>query len=277
MNLFRTENHQFAHKHGLIGFATVMLFCSVTTLPIHGQLNDGPISIQPIRDTAVQAADFQQEVGTFSDFADQAKTNIESLEIRENFDKLAEKTFGTTSPGSLLGDIKTQLGTLDIPRVLGSLAIVLGGYFGLVWFTRRFSNQSNGRLPNEVVEVLGKTPFKPGSNLQLVRLGSKLLLLMNSAEGTHTIGEISDPEEVALLSAKCGLSTPSRHSTNRTRPPSSVPTVPAVPAMPTPRATAPPQVAATNSNPTTNTDLRQILRQLQRVADNAGAGAVFEA
>jgi polysaccharide pyruvyl transferase WcaK-like protein len=40
-------------------------------------------------------------------------------------------------------------------------------------------------------------------NLQLVRLGSKLLLLIHGPEGTHSIGEISNPNEVEYLTQLC--------------------------------------------------------------------------
>ena len=58
-------------------------------------------------------------------------------------------------------------------------------------------------LPTEVVEVMGRTPFGPQQNLQLVRLGNKLLLLLNGPDGTHPIGEVSDPSEVEYLASLC--------------------------------------------------------------------------
>ena len=80
----------------------------------------------------------------------------------------------------------------DVARMIGSLALVLGGYFGLVWVSRHFGG-GKGKVPKEVLEVLGQTPFGPKKHLQIVRLGSKLLLLINGPEGIHPIGEITDP------------------------------------------------------------------------------------
>lgn len=88
-------------------------------------------------------------------------------------------------------------------RVFGSLAVVLGGYFAFVWLMRRFSSGSHRGIPTEVIEVIGHAPFGPRKNLQLVRLGSKLLLLMNGPEGTHPVGEVTDPEEVDYLISLC--------------------------------------------------------------------------
>lgn len=101
------------------------------------------------------------------------------------------------------GNWKGTLGKVDIRKVFGSLAIVLGGYFGLVWILRLLGGGRWGGLPREVVEVLGNAPFGPRKNLQLVRLGPKLLLLLHGPEGTRTIGEIDDPSEVAHLSQLC--------------------------------------------------------------------------
>jgi flagellar biogenesis protein FliO len=88
-------------------------------------------------------------------------------------------------------------------KVFGSLALVIGGYLGFVWLMRKFNFSSNRGIPSEVIEVIGNAPFGPRKNLQLVRLGSKLLLLMNGPEGTHPVGEITDAEEVDHLISLC--------------------------------------------------------------------------
>ncbi len=98
-------------------------------------------------------------------------------------------------------------------KVFGSLALVIGGYLAFVWLMRKFNISSNRGIPSEVIEVIGNAPFGPRKNLQLVRLGSKLLLLMNGPEGTHPVGEITDPEEVDYLISLCnGKSTKATRS-----------------------------------------------------------------
>lgn len=91
----------------------------------------------------------------------------------------------------------------NIAKMLSSLALVLGGYFAVVWITRKLSPASNSRLPADVVDVLGRTPFGQKQSLQLVRLGNKLLLLLEGPDGTHPIGEITDPQEVHQLTTQC--------------------------------------------------------------------------
>ena len=110
----------------------------------------------------------------------------------------------STSSINWIQQLQTQAEQIQLGKVLSSLAIVLGGYFGFVWLTRKISPSGSHHLPREVLEILGQTPYGPRKSLQLVRLGSKLLLLLNGPEGTHTIGEITDPHEVEYLSSVCG-------------------------------------------------------------------------
>lgn len=110
----------------------------------------------------------------------------------------------------LMSRISGFIGGEDNPirKVLGALSLVIGSYLGIAWFSRKFNFAGDGRIPSEVIEVLGVSPFGPRKNLQLVRLGSKLLLLMNGPEGTHPVGEITDPAEVEHLASLCkGRST----------------------------------------------------------------------
>ncbi|QEG24177.1 FliO/MopB family protein [Mariniblastus fucicola] len=88
-------------------------------------------------------------------------------------------------------------------KVFGSLAVVIGGYLAFVWLMRKFNLSNNRGIPSEVIEVIGNAPFGPRKNLQLVRLGSKLLLLMSGPEGTHPVGEITDAAEVDYLISLC--------------------------------------------------------------------------
>ena len=98
--------------------------------------------------------------------------------------------------------------TQSLATVGGSLAIVLGLFFALAWVTRRGMPARIGKLPGEVIEVLGKAPLSKGQELQMVRVGSKLLLLCVTQHGSETLTEISDPQEVDRLSAVCRRNSP---------------------------------------------------------------------
>lgn len=238
----------------IIGRAWMAASLVCIAQPVFGQFEGSFHGLaEPIRDSAVTPADFQHGRQDFTNRLEAASDPMDLPGDAELFDNDVDSGHGKDS---LVEGFKNQFNDLDLPRMFGSLAIVLGGYFGLVWLTRRFGGRGSGRLPSEVVEVLGQTPFKPGHNLQLIRLGNKLLLLINGPEGTHTIGEISDPQEVARLCTACGVSKPNIR--------------PAASHFP-----ASPPAASPTQGP--NTDLKQILRQLQRVADDPRNGAVFEA
>ena len=173
----------------------------------------------------------------------------------------------------------------DAARMIGSLALVLGGYFGLVWISRHFGG-GNGKVPQEVVEVLGQTPFGPKKHLQIVRLGSKLLLLINGPEGTHPIGEITDPQEVEYLASLCpGRKTASAANVLRiAKAATSQNASQAAPATgPSPATTtaalaaaAAPLVAA-SANPALAANPNHLAAILQSLNGQSGNAAIFEA
>lgn len=217
--------------------------------------------VVPRFDPEVNQATFEAKIENISDAISSNSQDLMS-KVQPFADDLTE-SLRDGSGASWVADIKNAMGGADIGKVISSLAIVLGGYFGFVWLMRKLNPQGSLGLPQEVVEVLGQTSFGAGKKLQLVRLGSKLLLLMNTNDGTQTIGEITEPSEVEYLASLCGAgrSTKSvlRHQKPATRPQSSVPTVTS--------ATTPPQVTG---------DLKQIIQQLRNVADKT-ATSIFEA
>ena len=58
-------------------------------------------------------------------------------------------------------------------------------------------------LPNEVVECLGRAPLTGRQQVQLLRLGKKLVLVAVTATEARTLSEITDPLEVDRLSGLC--------------------------------------------------------------------------
>lgn len=54
-------------------------------------------------------------------------------------------------------------------------------------------------LPRGAIEVCGKVPFDAKRSLHLVRVGSRLLVLLESAQGIQRLAEITDPGEVQRL------------------------------------------------------------------------------
>jgi flagellar biogenesis protein FliO len=99
-----------------------------------------------------------------------------------------------------------------VSGVAGSLAIVLGLFVVVVWLSRRYTPAGQAKLPGEVVEMLGRAPLAARQQMQLVRLGSKLVLLNVTATGAEALAEVTDPAEVERLVALCRRGQPGSSS-----------------------------------------------------------------
>jgi flagellar biogenesis protein FliO len=107
--------------------------------------------------------------------------------------------------------VVTPAGTLG--TVAGSLGIVLGLFLLIAWCSRRLSPTNASVLPKEAVELLGRAPLAARQQVQLVRIGNKLLLLALSPVGVETLTEITEPTEVEHLLTLCRRGQPGSSST----------------------------------------------------------------
>lgn len=87
----------------------------------------------------------------------------------------------------------------------GATLIMVVSLFLLVVFVLRIRKPGirKGGLPENIVAILGQKQINPTQTLQLVRLGSKLLLVSTSATGSQTLGEITDQDEVCQIETLC--------------------------------------------------------------------------
>jgi flagellar biogenesis protein FliO len=94
-----------------------------------------------------------------------------------------------------------------------SLTLVLGVFAAVAWTMRRgMPKVLAQRLPSDVLDVLGQATLGHRQQVQLVRLGHKLLLINVSASGAETLAEVTEPAEVDRLTALC-RGTSSRSAT----------------------------------------------------------------
>ncbi len=98
--------------------------------------------------------------------------------------------------------------TSAVTTVVGSLGIVLGLFVVLVWFSRRFAPAGTAALPKEAVELLGRTSLGGTHQVQLMRVGAKLLLVALTPQGARTLTEIISATEVERLSDLCRRQKP---------------------------------------------------------------------
>ena len=102
-------------------------------------------------------------------------------------------------------------------QVFGSLALVLGVFFALVWVLRRAAPPGASLLPAEAFEVLGRAPLANRQQAHLLRCGNKLLLISAGTAGTEPLTEITDPAEVDRLTDLCRQARPNIATTALSR------------------------------------------------------------
>jgi flagellar biogenesis protein FliO len=84
-------------------------------------------------------------------------------------------------------------------RVGSRLAIVLGIFATAVIIQRWLSAPRRTSLPSDVIQVCGRVPLNARQRLLLVRVGERMLILLESPQGVGRLAEITDPAEVARL------------------------------------------------------------------------------
>ncbi len=94
------------------------------------------------------------------------------------------------------------LGTLL--SVFSSLSIVVGLFLGLAWVLRRTGAGGNQSLPNEVLQVLGRTNVGPKHQILLVQFGPKLVLASLHQGEMRVLSEVSEPAQVQSMLSECG-------------------------------------------------------------------------
>jgi len=117
-------------------------------------------------------------------------------DVKEWVGEKTEAMLGGLKDSGWQERISRMFGGADIRRIIGGLAVVIGGYLGLVWLLRVINPAGSGAIPREALEVVGSAPLNSKQNLQLIRLGSKLMLMIHGPDGVQPVGEVSDPAVV---------------------------------------------------------------------------------
>lgn len=114
---------------------------------------------------------------------------------------------GSTNSKALIRTPTSGWGALS--SVGASLGLVLGAFLCVAWLSKRYLPKSAGPLPKEVVEQLGWAPLVGRQQMQLVRLGNKLLLIsVTPGSSAEPLAEVTDPAEVERLSSICRRTKP---------------------------------------------------------------------
>jgi flagellar biogenesis protein FliO len=93
--------------------------------------------------------------------------------------------------------------TISMVSIGGSVAVVVGLFLIVAWTARRGIGSIPPTLPRDALEVLGRKRFAGKQEMQLVRLGSKLVLIHVVPGHAEALCEITDPAEVDRLTGIC--------------------------------------------------------------------------
>jgi flagellar biogenesis protein FliO len=136
-------------------------------------------------------------------------TRERSLRLAPRGEPARASLSGGSAPRSVPTDNSP---TTTLATVGGSLAAILGLFLIAVWYTRRFAPAGTNLLPKEAVELLGRAPLPGRQQMQLVRVGNKLLLVAFSPVGVETLTEITEPAEIEHLLTLCRRGQPGTSS-----------------------------------------------------------------
>ncbi len=101
----------------------------------------------------------------------------------------------------LAGNPENQSGGFG--SILIALGFVIVLMLGVAKVVQRRNPFAVTGVPREAIDVLGRRTVDPRNSIYIVRVGPKILLLGNSANGLTTLSEIEDPIEVAALANQC--------------------------------------------------------------------------
>jgi flagellar biosynthetic protein FliO len=99
----------------------------------------------------------------------------------------------TTSARPAIADSSS---TLDVPRVLGSLAIVIAAIFALRWAARRFFQLPITPQSSELIKILSRTSVSPRQHVLVLKVARRVLVVADNGQQLTTLCEISDPQEL---------------------------------------------------------------------------------
>ena len=85
----------------------------------------------------------------------------------------------------------------------GSLLIVIAAFLLLAILFRKVAPQGNRPLPKEAFECLGRYYLTQKHQLQVLRLGSRIVLVSVMPDGVSTLAEITDPDEAVSFLGLC--------------------------------------------------------------------------
>ena len=156
---------------------------------------------------------------TLSDepFDDEPKELNHGDEYQDVYHEMLDKPISskkrTPASGTLAEDEESNVGgwtkKLAKPEltpfvsVAGSLLIVIAAFLLLAILFRKVAPQGNRPLPKEAFECLGRYFLTQKHQLQVLRMGNRIVLVSIMPDGVSTLAEITDPDEAVSFLGLC--------------------------------------------------------------------------
>lgn len=113
-----------------------------------------------------------------------------------------------TRPGDP-DDASARKGTRQLTPVdslwttFGALLVLIAIILVAARIWKQHLPKVGGMLSGDVIQMLGRRPIDQKRQLQMIRIGSRILVVGTWAEGMVTLAEITDPSEVDCLAGLC--------------------------------------------------------------------------
>jgi flagellar biogenesis protein FliO len=104
------------------------------------------------------------------------------------------------------GQSSSQL--VDVPRVLGALGIVIALIFALRLLGKKFIPGVQAGKGNSAIKLIGRSIVTPKHQVLLLQVGRRVMVAADNGAQLTSLGEITDPDEVALLIGQVDAAQP---------------------------------------------------------------------
>ena len=131
------------------------------------------------------------------------ESNLTDPHLKIDKNNAADKDHLPLSPSNSDEEIVVTVTNYSAIKTLGSLLFVMTLFGCVAYWMRRGGTRSNQSLSGGAWEILGHGNLGAKNDVQLVRLGNRLLLIGYSPNAIQTLAEITDPDEVQSILSSC--------------------------------------------------------------------------
>jgi flagellar biogenesis protein FliO len=98
--------------------------------------------------------------------------------------------------------------TLDLPRIIFSLAIIIAAILLLRYAARRFLRLPAAARASESIRILSRTPISPKQHVLALAVGRRVLIVADNGQQLSTLCELTDERELRDFTGRIDSKTP---------------------------------------------------------------------